>query len=144
MTVLLFLVVGVTLGFRTCRVSDNSAVGRVCVTTSNKWKKFDIDVKPEYGKAKVAKDCDSDYSLLANMQAKGIDAPSSCNAGTCNACAARFEISDGASNLADVLAPEVEFSESEIEMMMRGFLLTCTTRCVGRGLSLELGAEDDV
>ena len=106
-------------------------------------KKFDFEVKPEYGKTRSAKGCDSDYSILANMRAKGIDAPSSCNSGTCNTCTARFHV-DGNCNVDEILAPEIEYSESEIEMMSRGLLLTCTTRCIGPGLSLELGAEDEV
>ena len=105
--------------------------------------KFDVQVIPEFGKCKTVKQLDSDYSLLANIQAKGISAPNSCNAGSCNACAARFEV-EGDADISEVIAAEVEFSDKEVELMKRGLLLTCTTRCIGPGLKIELGAEEDV
>ena len=42
-------------------------------------------------KKRSVEGCKSDFNILANLQAKGVDAPSSCTNGTCNVCAALVE-----------------------------------------------------
>ena len=49
--------------------------------------KYDVTVILENGVEKVV-NCDSAFNILANLKAKGVDAPSSCTNGTCNTCAA--------------------------------------------------------
>ncbi len=99
---------------------------------------FEIVVTDEYGKKRSVEGCKSDFNILVNLKAKGVDAPSSCTNGTCNVCAALVEA--GMENI----VPEVEASAFEKELRERGLILTCVNKCVGPGVQLVLGREDDV
>ncbi len=99
---------------------------------------FDIFVVDEYGTEKLVKGCKSDFNILVNLKAKGVDAPSSCTNGTCNVCCT--EVIEGMENI----VAEVEASAFEDELRKRGLILTCVNKCVGPGVRLVLGKEDDV
>ncbi len=99
---------------------------------------FDILVVDEYGTEKLVKGCKSDFNILVNLKAKGVDAPSSCTNGTCNVCAT--EVVEGMENI----VAEVEASAFEEELRKRGLILTCVNKCMGPGVRLVLGKEDDV
>ena len=132
---LLIVLIVINMARAFVSISRNNARGRLqlsrhCVPT------FEIIVTDEYGKTRSVKGCKSNFNILANLKAKGVDAPSSCTNGTCNVCAALVE-----AGMENIVA-EVEASAFEEELRERDLILTCVNKCVGPGVQLVLGRED--